>query len=95
MKLSKRETGEKCPKCSEGWQNFMVISEGLYGCFKCGCVFVPKVVRDAFRAQVRNDIKEAKKEVKEAKINGLICSECGFEAKSKVGLIAHSRKHKK
>ena len=92
MKASKRSLTDKCPKCLEGGQNFIILSNELYGCFKCGCVFVPKSVREDFRVQVRNDIKEAKKEVKE--VDGIICSECGFEAKSKAGLIAHSRKHK-
>jgi hypothetical protein len=31
---------------------------------------------------------------KEPKKEDFVCKECGFVAKSKLGLVAHSRKHK-
>jgi ribosomal protein S27AE len=86
MDISNRSSTNKCPKCSEGGQSFMILSDELYGCFKCGCVFVPKEARDSFREHVRASIKAKK-------VHEFVCPDCSFKAKSKAGLMAHMRTH--
>jgi len=64
----KETEGVHCPICRRSFQNFMKIPlhttrDHLLGCFECGCVFVPKDLRDDERAKVKSkaEAKIAKK----------------------------------
>jgi len=58
---------EKCPICSEGWVDFIDINGdgSLLGCFKCGCVFISKSLRDSElqgkKEQIEKQLREAAK----------------------------------
>lgn len=58
-RILKETEGEKCPRCLEIPSDFMVVSEGLWGCFKCGCVFVPKRQR-IVELEAKKGLVEAK-----------------------------------
>jgi hypothetical protein len=60
---------EKCPICSEGWVDFIDINGdgSLLGCFKCGCVFISKSLRDSELQGKKEQIeKQSKVECKPA-----------------------------
>lgn len=106
-RMLKETTEDKCPVCREGWSNFMIISENLWACFKCGCTFVPKKVRkfelDGAKDKINeraNLLSKAGKIVSGSRVgktatplNDFKCLKCDFVAKSKAGLVAHTRKH--
>jgi hypothetical protein len=44
--LGKKDIGsDKCPRCSRTGVDFVIIQEGVLGCFDCGCVFLTKAER--------------------------------------------------
>lgn len=100
-RLSYREEGEKCPKCLDGWVDFMEIdsNKGLLGCYKCGCVFVRKGVRTE---EISGKKDQLERQAKEEFVvvdgvpqeNPLRCDVCDFVAKSIQGLKVHRVSHK-
>jgi hypothetical protein len=36
------QKGEKCPRCSEIWEDFLILDENTWVCLKCGCQFMPR-----------------------------------------------------
>ena len=66
----KETEGVHCPICRRSFQNFIkipVLDTFLLGCFECGCVFVPKDLRDDERAKVKSkaEAKIAKKKAED------------------------------
>jgi ribosomal protein L37AE/L43A len=105
-----KESGEneKCPKCLNIRQDFMEVFPNVWGCYQCGCVFIPKAVRykelEGKREQIK--LQEAKKEdapapVSAEEIKEILaepepewkCEVCGKVCGSKAGLAAHMRSH--
>ena len=87
--------GERCPKCSMLNQN--VIDYGVFfGCINCGTVFVPNQVRQYVRENIVELLKASKNKpvynkVEKTEPDEIFKCSCGFEAKSKAGLIGHQR----
>lgn len=92
---------EKCPKCSTSFADFMEVGDGLWACYQCGTVFVPKQVRaeELKRKKEQLILQERQKKPELGPIvdeAGLFkCPECGKGCKSKLGLASHMRKYKK
>lgn len=97
-RMLKETTEDKCPVCREGWSNFMIISENLWACFKCGCAFVPKKVRkfelDGAKDKINERANLLSKSKEIIKLDPL-AAKCGKVCKNLAGLKAHERKCKK
>ncbi len=92
--LKETET-EKCPRCLEGWSNFIILDETLWACFKCGSVFVPKSVRYKEQEGLKDQIEKQVAEVKEKEKEEFRCPQCDFVGKNVKSLDTHKRfKHK-
>ena len=54
------EAGNKCPKCSEGWRDFMQVDQerGILGCYKCGTTFLSLEMESSRIASCYNRFKE-------------------------------------
>ena len=79
MKTASRHTvarDDRCPVCRQSFQDYLDLENDLWACRKCGCVFLPKVVREA-PLPVQEFFQ---------------CEECGKLCKSYAGLKAHQRK---
>lgn len=76
---------DKCPQCNDFNQTFILVSDGQLGCRKCGAVFIATFVRDDFNEHVLDILKS-----QEEDRSSWSC-ECGFNAKTKAGLVAHKR----
>jgi predicted adenine nucleotide alpha hydrolase (AANH) superfamily ATPase len=97
---------DKCPRCLDGWVDFMDINgDGtLLGCYKCGCVFVSKDVRaseiEGKKEQLEKQDEELAKE-KESQESEILseqegaykCEICGKTFGAKIALIGHMRSH--
>ena len=94
---------DKCPQCKSGFQDFMELSEDLLACFSCGVAFVPKILKDfewaGKKAQLERQLLEVT-DIESEDGKGLKCTMldgdgkvCGRVCKSKLGLMAHQRKH--
>ena len=109
-KYNKETEGEKCPNCRYIFQNFLDVGTRLnwgpgilWACLGCGLVFIPKKARMGIKASIKMIVQhqmEAEKQIEaiakeETEDASNVCPECGFLAKSKVGFVAHMRKHKK
>ena len=77
---------EKCPRCLNIFQDFIDIGNGLLGCYKCGCVFVSKDIRDNEYAHKKERVLDINKE--------RTCPECGKVCRNKFGLTSHLKSHK-
>lgn len=107
-KFEEEYKGERCPKCSEVFSNFIIIDDSLLACYKCGTVFVRKFIRDREYIRVKTQLaiqaKEKEKTVKDEDIvhkrptiegtDTWLCKVCGKLCKSKLGLASHMRTHK-
>lgn len=71
---------EKCPICLNISQNHLILGDTLWGCLRCGCVFVPKFIRDLVDVKALLVAQDKK----------YIC-ECGREFKNGLGLASHKR----
>ena len=60
-RFSGETDGEKCPKCNVIFTNFIKISDVLWGCFKCGSVFIPKRHRNIGSEELKRIIESQKK----------------------------------
>ena len=96
------DTINRCPNCKEMFRDFMIVNDDMLGCMQCGTVFVKKEVRaenTAHYVMLANapkvDPKEEPEAPEEMKEEPAICPECGFEAKSALGLGSHLRTHRK
>ena len=83
--------GEKCPNCKFIGRTFLSLSDDLWGCMDCGCVFVPK----RKRIEIREKIADQQKGVEE--VNPLKCDfpGCDYVAPIPVALAGHKRKHER
>jgi len=94
-KFKEEYKGERCPKCSETFSNFIIIDDNLLACYKCGTVFVRKFIRDMEYDRVKEQLAIQivyKKPTVEETV--WLCKICGKLCKSKGGLGAHMRSHK-
>lgn len=77
-----RYKSEKCPRCSMISQNFLIIDDSgaLFGCLKCGTVFIPSFIRDLI------DVKALLAHEKDC-----TCEYCKRICESKAGRVSHER----
>jgi hypothetical protein len=101
--LGKKDIGsDKCPRCSRTGVDFVIIQEGVLGCFDCGCVFLTK----AERVKTRTSASVPKVVVPEIFVEeivpviegseskpDLVCPVCQKVCKNKLGLTSHMRTH--
>jgi ribosomal protein L37AE/L43A len=99
-KLLKETEGEKCPKCLNTWQNFMIVTEDLWACYDCGTVFVPKRIKVEESAGLKEQILKQHEEFKakqkeeteeKAKAEEFKCPQCEFIGKNAMSLRTHVR----
>ena len=104
-RLDKGSEGNKCPRCLDGWVDFMEIDaeKGLLGCYKCGCVFVNKAVRTGDMAGKKEQLarqasekvqKPVAVEAEDAEGGAFVCEVCGRTFDRKIALVGHMRTHK-
>ena len=89
--LNRRNAGsDKCPRCSRTGVDFVMVQEGVLGCFDCGCLFLRKSHR------VKTRVAEAAPDVQApvVSVEAFECSVCGKVCKNKFGLSSHMRSHK-
>ena len=110
-RLQGRDEGEKCPRCLEGWVDFMEVDaeKGLFGCYKCGSVFVKKSVRldevVGKKEQLAKQTKELVGDVVHPLRDGVAvlavapagtftCGVCEKSFEKRIALRGHMRSHK-
>lgn len=107
--LSRSESvGGKCPECKTIWTQYWELGEGLWACRRCGCVFVPKAVRDEGDRRHREEAERARLDVSAGNVSsvaeksvvgdpgepaGHICAVCGKSCKTALALMGHMRSH--
>lgn len=84
-RFDEKYKNDRCPICKFMDQNFIYISDKELSCYSCGIIFINKESRDAMK-RISLEMLIAQKEDKRFRC------ECGFEAKSRAGLVAHKRK---
>ena len=87
--LNRREAGsDKCPRCSRTGVDFVVVQEGVLGCFDCGCLFLRKSHRVK---AVLVSVVETAPDVVVEEVPEFGCAVCGKVCKNKLGLSSHMR----
>jgi len=94
--LHRKDAGsDKCPRCSRTGVDFVVVQEGVLGCFDCGCLFLRKSHRiKAVLVSVVDTAPDVQTPVIVEEVPEFTCDICGKVCKSKLGWSSHMRSHK-